>query len=94
MNVTLRRGTPDDAQVCGQICHDAFNTISNHHNFPPDFSNPDQAIGLLSYLLSLKDVYSVVAEVDGRVVGSNFLWETSVVAGVGPITVTPAVKNI
>jgi hypothetical protein len=38
-------------------------------------------------------VYSVVAEIDGRVVGSNFLWETASIAGVGPITVDPSVQN-
>lgn len=94
MDVKLRRGTPDDAKTCGQICYEAFKSISNHHNFPPDFSDPDQAIGLLSYLLSANNVYSVIAEVDGRVVGSNFLWETAIVAGVGPITVSPAVQNL
>jgi GNAT superfamily N-acetyltransferase len=94
MNVTLRRGTPDDAQTCGRICYEAFKAISTHHNFPPDFSDAEQGRGLLAYLLSLKNVYSVIAEVEGRVVGSNFLWETSVVAGVGPITVAPTVQNM
>ena len=94
MNITLRPGRPDDAQACGQICYEAFNTISNQHNFPPDFAEPEQAIGLLSYLLSLKNVYSVIAEVDDRVVGSNFLWECAAVAGVGPITVTPTAQNV
>ncbi|HET6521127.1 MAG TPA: GNAT family N-acetyltransferase, partial [Geminicoccaceae bacterium] len=42
---------------------------------------------------SRSDVYSVVAEADGRVVGSNFLWETAPVVGVGPITVDPAVQD-
>jgi predicted N-acetyltransferase YhbS len=37
--------------------------------------------------------YGVVAELDGRVVGSNFLDERSIIAGVGPITVDPAVQN-
>jgi len=31
----------------------------------------------------------VVAEVDGRVVGSNFLYEGDPIAGVGPISVDP-----
>ena len=37
--------------------------------------------------------YSVVAEFDGAIVGSNFLDERSTVAGLGPITVDPAVQN-
>jgi GNAT superfamily N-acetyltransferase len=34
-----------------------------------------------------------VAESDGRIVGSNFLWEGSSIAGVGPITVDPSSQN-
>ena len=35
-------------------------------------------------------VWGVVAEVDGRIVGSNFLDERDPIVGVGPITVDPA----
>jgi hypothetical protein len=35
----------------------------------------------------------VVAEIDGRVVGSNFLDERGPVRGVGPITVDPAAQG-
>ncbi|HKO62721.1 MAG TPA: GNAT family N-acetyltransferase [Pyrinomonadaceae bacterium] len=93
MNVILRRGRPEDAERCGVICFEAFKSISEHHNFPRDFPSPEPAIGLLSFLLSRPDVYSVVAEADGRAVGSNFLWETASIAGVGPITVDPSVQN-
>ena len=91
--VILRRGMPEDAEKCGVICFEAFKSISDQHNFPRDFPSPEPAIGLLSFLLSRPDVYSVVAEIDSRVVGSNFLWETASVAGVGPITVDPSVQN-
>jgi predicted N-acetyltransferase YhbS len=46
----------------------------------------------MSMMLSKSDVYSVVAEADGRIVGSNFLWEDTI-AGIGPITVDPSVQN-
>ena len=36
---------------------------------------------------------SVIAEMDGQVIGSNFLCEGDSIAGVGPITVAPAVQN-
>jgi GNAT superfamily N-acetyltransferase len=35
----------------------------------------------------------VVAEEDGKIVGSNFLDERSTISGVGPITADPAVQN-
>lgn len=93
MNVNLRAGKPDDAETCGSICYEAFNAIADQHNFPHDFPAQEVAVGFLSQLFSRNDIYSVVAEVDGRVVGSNFLWENAVVAGVGPITVAPGVQN-
>jgi hypothetical protein len=49
---------------------------------------------LTTSLLSRGDIYSVVAEVDGRVVGSNFLWENGTIAGIGPITIDPAAQDV
>ena len=37
--------------------------------------------------------YCVVAEQNGRIAGSNCLDERSAIAGIGPITVDPAVQN-
>ncbi|WP_447980126.1 GNAT family N-acetyltransferase [Candidatus Nitrospira bockiana] len=93
MEATFRSGSIADATACGTVCYDAFKTIAEQHNFPPDFPSPDAAVGLLTMVLSHKDVYSVIAERDGRVIGSNFLWEGDPIAGVGPITVHPAVQN-
>jgi GNAT superfamily N-acetyltransferase len=93
MDLKLRPGTPNDAENCGRICYEAFRAISAEHRFPPDFPNADVALGLTSMLLGHSGFYSVVAEEDGRVVGSNFLDERSMICGVGPITVDPAVQN-
>ncbi|MBD0316462.1 MAG: GNAT family N-acetyltransferase [Nitrospiraceae bacterium] len=93
MNTLFRSGTVDDAAACGTICYEAFKAISEQHNFPPDFPTSDMAVGLLTMVLSRPDVYSVIAEMDGRVIGSNFLWEGDIIAGVGPITVAPAAQN-
>ena len=93
MNLRLRPGTPEDAQACGTICFHAFKTISEAHNFPRDFPSPEVATGVLSWMLSHPGFYSVVAEIDGRIVGSNFLDERSPIAGVGPITIDPAAQN-
>jgi len=93
MNLTLRQGKPEDAQRCGAICYDAFKTIAEQHNFSPEVPSPAVATELLAVLLAHPDVYAVIAELDGRVVGSNFLDERSTVAGIGPLTVDPAVQN-
>ena len=93
MSIALRPGTPADAAVCGPICFEAFKTIDDEHNFPWDFPSAEVATGLLTMLLSNPGFYSVVAENDGNVVGSNFLDERGPIAGVGPITVDPALQN-
>lgn len=93
MNVTLRPGNAEHAKRCGAICYEAFKTIAEQHNFPPDFPSPEVATALLAGLLAHPGFCAVVAELDGRVVGSNFLDERSTVAGIGPITVDPAVQN-
>lgn len=93
MNLRLRHGGPSDAEACGSICYEAFKNVAEQHHFPFDFPNPAVAIEFLSALFSRQDVFSVVAEVDGQIVGSNFLWENADIAGVGPITVNPAVQN-
>src|SRR5438067_3638095 len=93
MYIKLRSGTPADAKICGTICYDAFKTISEAHGFAPDFPSPEVAIDVLTRMLANPDFYSVVAEIDGRIVGSNFLDERNAIAGVGPITVDPTVQN-
>jgi predicted N-acetyltransferase YhbS len=93
MSIVLRSGRPPDAAVCGQICFEAFKAINDEHDFPPDFPSAEVATGLLTMLLSNPGFYSVVAEKDGKVAGSNFLDERGPIAGVGPITVDPALQN-
>jgi GNAT superfamily N-acetyltransferase len=93
MNEILRQPDQGDVQRAGEICYEAFRAIAGQHAFPPDFPASEDSIGLIGYMLSRPDVYGVVAEVDGRVVGSNFLWEDDEVAGVGPVTVDPATQN-
>jgi len=93
MSLILRPGQAADANACGEICFKAFKVIADEHNFPPDFPNPESAIGLMNYIFSAAGVYSVVAELEGQIVGSNFLWEDIFVGGVGPITVDPGIQN-
>jgi hypothetical protein len=44
-------------------------------------------------MLANPKFYSVIAEVDRRIAGSNFLDERNTIAGVGPITVDATVQN-
>jgi predicted N-acetyltransferase YhbS len=92
--VVVRAATPADSAICGQICYQAFSTLSAKHGFPCDLPGPEAATGLLSMLFSSPGVYSVVAESGGRIVGSNCLDERSMIAGIGPITIDPTAQNL
>jgi predicted N-acetyltransferase YhbS len=92
-SVTLRPGWPEDADACGRICYEAFAEIAISHGFAPDFPSPEIAASLLGELIEHPGFYSVVAERDGEVVGSNFVDERSPIAGIGPITVDVSTQN-
>src|SRR3954447_9429303 len=89
----MRRATPEDATACGRICYDAFSAINDAHGFARDFPSVDVTVGLLRMLLEHPRFYAVVAEREGTIIGSNFLDERSMIVGIGPITVDPAVQN-
>lgn len=91
--VALRRGRDADAASAGAICYRAFKTIAEAHNFLPDFPSPEIAAGLLGNMIRHERFYDLVAEIDGRIVGSNFLDERNPIAAIGPITVEPGDQN-
>jgi len=91
--ITVRRAREQDAAECGRICHAAFAQINLKHGFPPDFPNAEVAIAVLSMLFKHPGFYCVVAEANGKLIGSNCLDERTPIAGVGPITVDPETQN-
>ena len=93
MNLKLRPGTAADAAACGLIDFEAFKSVSSQHNFPWDFPSVEIATAVVTMLLSNPGFHAVVAELDGKVAGSNFLDERNSISGVGPISVDPAVQN-
>jgi predicted N-acetyltransferase YhbS len=93
LEVHIRPASAEDIAVCGEICYRAFSAINGAHNFPSDVPRPEAAVGLLSEIFDTAGMHCVVAEIEGRIVGSNVLDERSIIAGVGPITVDPGAQN-
>jgi predicted N-acetyltransferase YhbS len=91
--IAIREIGPDDIETCARILYDAFGDIHDQHRFPRDFPSLDAAMAIMSAWVPHPAVWGVVAEVDGKVVGSNFLDERDPIAGVGPITVDPKGQN-
>jgi len=93
MTLSLRSGRASDAAALGEICYGAFKALAEAHNFPPDFPSPDVAADLLGGLIGQRGFFAIVAEIDGKIVGSNFLDERNPICGVGPVTVDPVLQN-
>ena len=93
MNTKIRRATREDAAVCGEICYRAFGTLADQHNFPHEFPSLEITVAMLTGMISNPGFYGIVAEVNGRIAGSNFLDERAPIAGIGPISVDPEVQN-
>jgi predicted N-acetyltransferase YhbS len=93
MNTKIRRATREDIEVCGEICYRAFGTLADQHNFPHEFPSLEITVAMLTSMISNPGFYGIVAEVNGRICGSNFLDERAPIAGIGPISVDPEVQN-
>ena len=93
MPIAIRRAEAADAATCGTILYTAFQRLADHHNFPREFPSVEIATDLLSMLLANPGFYGIVAEQDGRIVGSNFVDHRSLIAGLGPISIDPNAQN-
>src|ERR1700687_4896182 len=93
MTLLIRSATREDADVCGEICYRAFCGIADQHNFPHEFPALEVAKSVVATMISKPGYYGIVAELDGRIAGSNFMDERSLIAGIGPISVDPEVQN-
>jgi GNAT superfamily N-acetyltransferase len=92
-DVELREVEPGDGEELARICFEAFAGIHDQHNFPRDYPSLEATAGLMSMWIPHPKIWGVVAEIDGRIVGSNFLDERDPIPGVGPITVDPHGQN-
>jgi predicted N-acetyltransferase YhbS len=91
--VVLREPRPEDAEAVAEIVFNAFGQIHDHHRFERDFPELALARGLIEVWIAHPKVWGVVAEIQGEIVGSNFLDERDEIRGVGPITVDPGAQN-
>ena len=89
MSIQIREMKPEDVERCGTILYEAFKNIAEKHNFRPDFPTPQAGIELTQFFVASPESFSIVAERDGEIIGSNHLWEYDAIRAVGPITVDP-----
>jgi ribosomal protein S18 acetylase RimI-like enzyme len=91
--IVVRAIEPADGDECARIVYEAFAGLHDHHRFPRDFPTLEAASQLTGSFIAHPRIWGVVAETDGRIIGSNFLDERGPITGVGPITIDPEVQG-
>jgi predicted N-acetyltransferase YhbS len=91
--ITLRAGTPADAEQCGRIFFDAFESIASRHNLPVEPGSPEFTRFKSAQMLAGGGFSSILAEHEGEILGSAFLDERASVVGVGPVSVAPGAQD-
>lgn len=91
--VVIREAVDADWLECGRICYEAFATLAIRHGFPPDFPSVEAAAVPIRGLIAHPHIYGVAAECEGRIIGSSFMDERSMISAIGPVSVDPAAQD-
>lgn len=95
MSLVIRLIEYNDAKNCGKIGYQAHKTISSAHGYPSEQPSEEFGIGLIRNLLENPNSWGVLAERQGKTLGSIFLhkFPPSPVAVIGPLTVHPSAEG-
>jgi GNAT superfamily N-acetyltransferase len=88
----VREATAGDADSCGRIGYDAFESIATRHSLPIEGSSPEFRF-VVGEMLANEGFAGLVAERAGELLGSAFVDERAVIAGIGPVSVDPAAQD-
>jgi len=94
MSVTIRRARPSDAGACALIIHQAFDKVFSEHGFRYSSGSVSSIEAFVARLIGDSRVYGVVAELNRKIIGSNFLDERDSIRGLGPTTVDPNCQGL
>jgi GNAT superfamily N-acetyltransferase len=96
MSLIVRPIEQNDAEICGKIGYEAHKAISSRHGYPSEQPSEEFGIGLIKMLLGNPNSWGVLAERQGKILGSIFLhrFPPSSVAAIGPLTVHPSAEGI
>ena len=93
MTVRLRPAIVADADACGRVIYAAFKDVDERHGFTSLFTSVQQATHVAKLFSELASMHGMVADDDGRVLGSAFLDEGDPIKSVALISVDPACQR-
>jgi GNAT superfamily N-acetyltransferase len=91
--VIVREAAPGDAESCGRIFYEAFEAIAARYNHPVEPGSREFTRFHIGGLLANDGILGFVAERAGEPLGSAFVDERGVIAGIGPVSVDPAAQD-
>jgi GNAT superfamily N-acetyltransferase len=93
IGLIVREATPEDGDDCGRIFYDAFESIATQHNLPIEPSSREFTRFMVGEMLANDGFVGLIAERGRQVLGSAFVDERTVIAGIGPVTVDPTTQD-
>ena len=95
MSLVIQSIEYNDVKSCGKTGYQAHKTISSAHGYPSEQPSEEFGIGLIRSLLENPNSWGVLAERQGKTLGSIFLhkFPPSPVAVIGPLTVHPSAEG-
>jgi GNAT superfamily N-acetyltransferase len=91
---TVRAATSQDGDACGRIFYDAFEAIATRHNLLIEPASREFTRFMVGEMLANDGFAGFVADRGGEVLGSAFVDERTVIAGIGPVTIDPAEQDV
>lgn len=86
---TIRDMTKDDVEGVGVVLFDAFTAASERYRYAPRFRTREEALALAWAMFRYPAMDVLVAEAEGRVVGSCGLNLRGSNGGIGPVSIDP-----
>jgi predicted N-acetyltransferase YhbS len=95
MSLTVRPIEATDAEACGRIGYEAHKAVSYAHGYPSEQPTEEHGIGVIRMCLANPNSWGVLAEKQGKILGSIFLhkFPPSPVGVIGPLTVHPSAEG-
>ena len=93
MSLHVRPAVAADAEPCGRVIYAAFKDVDERHGFTTLFTQPEHAVRAARIFIELASMHGLVAEDDGRIVGSVFLDVGDPIKSVALISVDPEVQR-
>ncbi|MBV8989504.1 MAG: hypothetical protein JO372_13180, partial [Solirubrobacterales bacterium] len=87
--MTIRTALAGDGERLAEIFYQAFESIAQAHGFPVEPPSREFTYFRVLEMLTSDGYAGFVVEHDGELLGSAFIDERSLIAGVGPVTVDP-----